>query len=682
MTTSSLHEASKLYSSSRSFAVRRLVLGRFGFLILALATVIFLNLSGDAENVERTRLLYIPITALFLINAASAWWLRKYSGGPYFCQFQIGMDGITITALVYLTGGSQSPFLFLFLPLIMVSAVLLSLKAALVAAGICGAAFSLLSWAMFHNYIPPFDASISISPPPGGLALQVIGLVSAMVLIAVSAAYLARTIKSREQLVELGRLAISNLTSHHQDLLNSLSSGVITTTLNNTIASVNQAAVDLLNLSEVQVKGLPIKEVIDSIDPGAWPTDESEEASDIEGELEISKGPEEPRMLVRLSGRTINTPAGEPSGRIFIFQDMTRLRSIEEQLEIQERMARIISSSSDTAQESGYRTCKNFIGESQVMQKVYNLIDRVAPTDATVLVSGESGTGKELVARSIHNGSSRSHHPFVPVNCGAIPENLIESHLFGHKKGAFTGAVADHFGYFRQADKGTIFLDEIGELPIQMQTKLLRAIQERKVRPVGGDSDLPVDIRVIAATNKNLKKEVSEGRFREDLYYRLNVISISLPPLRQRKEDIPLLVDALLKRLSENDSAALVTPQAMQLLMNYDYPGNVRELENVLERAFVLGGEAILPEHLPDTLKDKTRLGSPSSEISVCSSSTVIDFPVNLDQILSEMERKYLEAALVKTGGAKKKAAKLLGINFRSLRYRIDKYGMSSDSPD
>ena len=380
----------------------------------------------------------------------------------------------------------------------------------------------------------------------------------------------------------------------------------------------------------------------------------------------------------------------ELAGGFLILRDVTTLRSAQEQLEIQERMARLLAGEGEEHLRRHYTKIKGFVGESAVMQRVFTLIERVARVDATVLISGESGTGKELVARAIHLGSERSDGPFVPVNCGAIPESLIESELFGHRKGAFTGAEHDAVGLFRRADGGTIFLDEIGELPLAMQAKLLRVLQDKRVRPVGGDTDVPIRIRVVAATNRNLRAEVKAGRFREDLYYRLNVVNVALPPLRERREDIPPLVNSLLRAFATAGTPLPVVPPAtMHHLMAYDYPGNVRELENILERALVFGGEVLLPEHLPEVVRERsmTDLPPPPSiavrtETTIIETDQPIEFPMNLDLILAQTERRYLELALAQTNGAKKKAADLLGLNFRSFRYRLQKFNIAAERGD
>jgi len=313
---------------------------------------------------------------------------------------------------------------------------------------------------------------------------------------------------------------------------------------------------------------------------------------------------------------------------------------------------------------------RSMIGSSEPMQRVFEMVGQVADTKTNVLVSGESGTGKELVARMIHEQSERGDAPIVAVNCGAIPANLLESELFGHVRGAFTGAVSNKEGLFEAAEGGTLFLDEIGELSSALQVKLLRAIQEKTIRRVGGTSDRRVDVRIVSATNRLLEEEVAAGRFREDLYYRLNVIQISLPPLRDRPEDIPLLVQRFIERYSEElgKEPAPIDPAVMDILMAYAYPGNVRELENVIERAVALSrASSIGIDVLPPTLLRPT-------EVEV--DARIPDGGVDLDALLADYERSLIGEALRMCGGVKKHAAKLLGLSFRSLRYRLDKLGM------
>jgi two-component system response regulator PilR (NtrC family) len=310
----------------------------------------------------------------------------------------------------------------------------------------------------------------------------------------------------------------------------------------------------------------------------------------------------------------------------------------------------------------------NFIGTSAPMQRVFSLIRQVADTRSTVLITGESGTGKELVAKAIHFNSSRNGGPFVTVNCGALPETLLESELFGYMKGAFTGATSNKQGLFEAANGGTIFLDEISATTPALQIKLLRVLQEREFMRVGGTVDIKMDARVIAASNQELLTEVSKGTFREDLYYRLNVIPIHLPALRDRREDIPLLVELFLKKFSGGKDPKKITPEAMNLLMNHRWPGNVRELENTIECLVILAaGDRIGHEHIPENIKS-VRSGP---ELMA---TDIPDEGLEMEKLLENIEKNLLLKALEKTGGVKTEAAKLLGLSFRSFRHRLQKY--------
>ena len=321
---------------------------------------------------------------------------------------------------------------------------------------------------------------------------------------------------------------------------------------------------------------------------------------------------------------------------------------------------------------------EGIIGNSPEMLKIYNLISRIAPTPASILIYGESGTGKELVAQAIHNLSKVGNKPFIPITCSAIPESLLESELFGHVKGSFTGAISNKVGLFELADGGSIFLDEIGELTPLIQTKLLRVLQERELKRVGGTETIKVNVRIIAATNKNLEEEIIEGRFREDLFYRLAVVPTRVPPLRERKGDVPLLVNHFLEKYSGKMEKTVqeISSYAMKVLMEYDYPGNVRELENIIERGVALeSSNIILPESL--TLSTYKKEGKPVENktdtfISVESEEEL--YNKGLDEIMASLEKKMIEQALVKTDNSKIQAAELLKISFRSLRYKVQKY--------
>jgi len=313
----------------------------------------------------------------------------------------------------------------------------------------------------------------------------------------------------------------------------------------------------------------------------------------------------------------------------------------------------------------------NIIGRSDAMLAVFRMVETIGRTNSTVLITGESGTGKELVARAIHFHSLRREHPFVALNCGAVPETLLESELFGHMRGAFTGADNNKKGLVEVAERGTIFLDEIGEMNATMQVKLLRVLQDRKFRRLGGTEEVQADIRVIAATNQDLQKLVAEGRFREDLFYRINVIPIPLPPLRERREDIPLLADHFVTKFSDAMGKPLrtITSEAMALIQDYAWPGNVRELENLMERAVALEThEALLPETI--AVYVGARPSTPASN------GHLPDEGFDLEQHVKDIERDYIAQALKRAGGVQVKAAELLGMSFRSFRYYVKKYNL------
>ena len=318
------------------------------------------------------------------------------------------------------------------------------------------------------------------------------------------------------------------------------------------------------------------------------------------------------------------------------------------------------------------------VARSSAMREVLDLVERVAPMRTTVFITGASGTGKERIARRIHRLSERAAGPFLVVNCGALPEALMESELFGHEKGAFTGAGHRHLGLFREAEGGTLFLDEVGELPPSLQVKLLRVLQERAVRPVGAVAEVAMDVRVLAATNRDVEESVAAGTFRQDLYYRLNVIRLRLPALAERREDIAGLVDGFVKRFAEEFGKDVtgLTPDALRVLEQYPFPGNVRELENIIERGVALAGSRTIG------------LGELPPEVNGLGRAWVdrnFELPeegCQLEDVLGEVERRLLLEALERTGGVRKHAAELLGITFRSIRYRLKKHGLGGDGAD
>src|SRR5688572_23438173 len=318
----------------------------------------------------------------------------------------------------------------------------------------------------------------------------------------------------------------------------------------------------------------------------------------------------------------------------------------------------------------------NIIGSSEPMLAIFQLVETIAPTSSTVLIAGESGTGKELVARAIHFNSARKDRPFVALNCGALSETLLDSELFGHVRGAFTSADTNKKGLIEIAEKGTIFLDEIGEMSPLVQVKLLRVLQERKFRRLGGTDEVDADIRIIAATNRDLSKMVAEGKFREDLFYRINVIPVRLPPLRERREDIPQLAGHFVSRFAKlmGKPVTAISGEALELMKGYAWPGNIRELENAMERAVALERTpSILADSLPDQLKTGTHVAA------AVAAAVPGSFPTegfHLEQHVQHLEREYIAEALRRAGGVKVKAAELLGMSFRSFRYYTKKYNL------
>jgi len=314
---------------------------------------------------------------------------------------------------------------------------------------------------------------------------------------------------------------------------------------------------------------------------------------------------------------------------------------------------------------------EQMIGKSRPMQDIYTLIEKVASTDSTVLITGESGTGKEMAARAVHLQGARRDNSFVSINCAALPENLLESELFGHVRGSFTGAVSDKKGMFELAQRGTLFLDEVGETSPWTQVKLLRALQERKVRRVGGADEIPVDVRIIAATNQDLKKRIGEGKFREELFYRLNVISMDMPPLRRRVEDIPLLISHFLQKYCDKmgKKPKRFTPEVVGLLEGYAWPGNIRELENVIERIVAIEDrETVTASCLPQEIL------SPQKKMET---QEIFAPGFSLTRHLDDLTKKYIQEALALTGGSLQKAAPLLGLSYRTIRYLIAKYDLN-----
>ncbi len=439
-------------------------------------------------------------------------------------------------------------------------------------------------------------------------------------------------------------------------------------------ASVLEALADILTDSGYQVEcaasGSEGLQKIETINPDVVLLDIR--MPDIDGikvlELVKRRGDRTPIILITAYGSTQTTIEAMKLGA---FDYLMKPLKISDLLDVVKKAVEVkgLIDRARAGENIPDANSEDMIGLSPIMQNVYKIIGRVANTNATVLIRGESGTGKELVARAIHYNSVRKERPFIKINCASIPESLLESELFGHEKGAFTGAVAAKPGKFELAHKGTIFLDEIGEMSLSTQTKLLRVLQEREFERVGGTETIKVDVRIIAATNKDLEKSIENGDFREDLYYRLNVVEIVLPPLRERKEDIPALVNHIIKGCSAEYKKAIrgFSEEAMEILMNYEWPGNIRELKNVCERAVLMStGPVLGVEVLPSTLKKRSRRQSWLSEIPSGS----------LKEIVSEVEREIILRALEEHNWNRSAAAQALKMNRSSFYAKLKELGI------
>jgi len=388
-----------------------------------------------------------------------------------------------------------------------------------------------------------------------------------------------------------------------------------------------------------------------------------------------AKSPDIPVILITAFASMDSAVAAMKEGA---WDYLTKPFRIEEIREVVAKALEKRPESQSLSRDPTNKVCRlgNMLSKSPAMLKIFQLIPRIASSPSSVLISGESGTGKELIARSIHNLGVRRDKPFVIVNCAGIPETLLESEMFGHTRGAFTGANHKKPGLFARADQGTIFLDEIGELPMTLQVKLLRVVQDKSFTPLGTTEEARVDVRIVAATNRDLEKEVMAGNFREDLYYRLDVIQIRMPPLRERPEDIPILVQYFLDKYSKEQNKAVqgISSYAMKALQQYPFPGNVRELENIIERSVALSTSNLL---LPESLSLAKFKEQKTSGMDLASFEPRLGPEgCDLDKFLGRIEKKLLSMALERTNGVKTEAAHLLGLNFRSFRYRLAKYDL------
>lgn len=676
-------ETSAELSRSKREDLRRLqwfLLLRVGVISFLLGATALLYFYHQEEAALSPNLLLAAIALAYLFSLISALTLRRLENLALFSHLQVSFDILFITGIVLLTGGLESPFPFLYNLAIINAAILLLRTGALAAAALSALCYGGTVTLLYYQWFPLFSPSPLSPAEEFSFFLRFLSNMSAFFLIAFLSTYLTQRLSRAETLLAERDREVGWLTSLHESIIHSLESGLIITDPAGKINYANSPAGQILNCDTQALVGKKIGTLFPALRSSSSPS--------VPFEFAIRNGSGQ-ECIVRTSHSPVTDTYGNAIGGLYIIQDVTGVKKLEESLRAMDEFQRLTNSGQPTA-DSRRRTADGgqpfggLLGHGEKMVKVYELIRKVADSTSTVLITGESGTGKELVARAIHERGPRRGRPFVPVNCGAIPDSLMESELFGHVRGAFTDAVADHPGLFRQANGGTIFFDEVGELPLSLQVKLLRGLQDQVITPVGGTRSLTVDVRVIAATNKNLEEEVAKGSFREDLYYRLNVIPIPLPPLRERREDLPLLIHHFLERFAAEEGKAVtkVSPRALRILLDYSYPGNVRELENTIRHAVAMAdGDTIremdLPSHLLQSLELRAR--SAGARLTETQAEGDDFFPkgTGLDDELAAHEKLILKTALEKAEGVQKRAAKLLGINYRSLRHRLQKYHLS-----
>jgi transcriptional regulator with PAS, ATPase and Fis domain len=699
-----------LASESAIISMHELIAARICLLSLSLLTISIVSINLPSEQLLQIEFIYTPIALLLGFCAMSLLAIKRREPGKLFKTFQVIFDIILATGIIYITGSSESPFLFLFILINGFLALFFNLFTSIIISFLIGASYYTLVYLEKTGYIPLLNNNI-LNRRFEEIIIQLANITIGMILVSVLINFQKHKLKDKNSQLSLKDETLLEINFRNQMILNTFSEGVVLTDEDGSITVINPSGAHLFSLNEESQRfyiGKNINQLLSSLGSILDENEETlrEEAlynKDTIKELHTHSG-----GIIHFHEKILRNSQNECWGRLYIFSDVTKLKTFEEHFELQEKMMKLLAKASSLPHINNLTAPQLIVGESTQIKKVFELIDKVAATDSNVLVTGESGTGKEVAAKTIHLQSLRGRAPFIAVNCGAIPENLLESELFGHRKGSFTSADHDHKGLIRRAEGGTLFLDEIGEIPLNMQSKLLRTIQEKMVLPVGGEAEIPVDVRIIAATNRNLLEEVKKGTFREDLYYRLNVIQLHLPPLRERPEDIPLLIAHFYNKkyrrkdlhlTGDKKHSYTIAPAALQLLLKYNYPGNIRELENIIERAFVLGGEVLLAEHLPFTEYDlKISDSSHDSGARNVSSDSLImqernmsprqtrvieydhELPLNLEEILDAVEKKYILIALEKAAGKKKKAAELLGINFRSLRYRLQKFGLDDES--
>ena len=657
--------------------IRWLLLLRVVILSFFLGATALFHFFGTEGDLSYLLSLSVPLVFTYLISIISVVILPHVPRLRLFAHAQVCFDVILITGIIRITGDIGSPFSVLYNLAVLNGAILLFYRGAFVTAACSSLSYvGLLLWSQYYDSGNGILLSWS-------MLIQIFLSIGSFFVIAWLSGLLTNKLSETEQLLKEKQIDYQELDAFKDALLKGIGSGVAIADRDGRINYFNQQAQELTSLSENAVKGKRLEQIFPGLNYD-FETHRNAGAL-VTAELPLTNA----RALrsvkqIRLTLAPLCSLNGDPIGFLSIFEDITRQKEIEEKVRLEEelRRAREVewTANSSAGDTPGFHF-EGVIGKSGGIENIHKLIQKVASTNTNILISGESGTGKELVARAIHLNGPRRQRPFVGVNCAAIPENLIESELFGHVRGAFTGAVSDHIGLFKQADQGTIFLDEVGELPLHLQVKLLRVLQEKSFTPVGGNKPVKVDVRIISATNRDLRKELEEGRFREDLFYRLNVVHMVMPPLRSRTEDIPALAHYFLKKFATSHAKKVeeISSGALMRLMNYVYPGNIRELENVLEHAVAVTGKNVITEDdLPQHLK-----GVPIVEESDLFERTTpagaemfFGKGLSLDVELETHEKCILLGALKRANGVQKKAAELLGINYRSLRHRLEKYDL------
>jgi two-component system response regulator PilR (NtrC family) len=656
--------------------IRWLLLLRVVTLSFFLGASALFNFFQNERDVMYLISLSMSLILAYLISVGSALCLPRVKNLRRFAHAQVSFDVLLITGIIWLTGDIASPFSFLYNLAVLNAAILLFYRGAFITAASSSVCYTaLLLWSRY------WDQAGMGMPLYWSPLVTVLLNIGSYFVIAWLGGFLADKLGEIEQLLKEKQIDYLELDAFKDALLEGIGSGVAITDDKGQINFFNRQAQTLTGFQEGIAKGRRLDQVFPGLN---YDLQRNRSAGTIITEEFPFESPQGGLQQLRVTLAPLSNAKEVFVGFVAILSDITKQKQIEEQVRLEEEMRRVRQLSLSppaAAVENGDFHFEGIIGKSGGIAKIYQLIKRVAASNTNVLISGESGTGKELVARAIHLNGPRKDKPFVAVNCGAIPESLIESELFGHVRGAFTGAVSDHTGLFKRADQGTVFLDEVGELPLHLQVKLLRVLQDKTFTPVGGSKQVRVDVRVISATNRDLARELEEGRFREDLFYRLNVVHMVLPPLRSRKEDIPALAHYFLCKFADSHAKKVeeISSNALMHLMNYSFPGNVRELENILEHAVAVANENVLTEEdLPQHLK-----GAPLADEAEIFERTAPGGPelffskgLSLDVELETHEKCILLGALKRANGIQKKAAEILGINYRSLRHRLEKYDM------